>query len=445
MVEGPGCTRNGRKVQLAVGKAFIDAPSAAAPTLPRHSIIAGGELTANHSRLLEAFTVGKELFLIFAANTDDDVALRLHFGMNGSLIARKVKASDLQKPPSGIAPWKQGKEPSLRLYFMDNSGGGHFPGSTSNNTSYIVIEAWDTTVNYPVSASKSRNKMIELTSRDVCSSLFNAQNVFTAIRELGNNMIISDALLNQDICPGVGNIIKIESLHRSMIDPRRIVSSLTDPELRRVIKQARLYSMDWLKSGRAGTKHVYNQTTCGTCRGTTVKMQKIGGGSSADDNSNDRGKGHAFMSRVTFWCTVCQPSNASVTIVTRETNATIPTQNVIETLSRPQMQCPQHGTKSLKLCRVRKDSPNYLRLFLSCNSKACQYFAWVDSEFPNCRCMKKAILRVAKTERSGGRWFMCCATGDKSLKGNSINGCGYFEWATDDHLAPFHSLLTPLL
>jgi endonuclease VIII-like 3 len=237
MVEGPGCTRNGRKVQLAVGKALIDSPSAAAPTLPRHIIIDGGELTANRSRLLEAFTVGKELFLIFAAaNTDDDVALRLHFGMNGSLNARKVKASDLQKPPSGIAPWKQGKEPSLRLYFVEDIRDGHSPGSTS----YIVIEAWDTTVNYPVSASKSRNKMIELTSRDVCSSLFNAQNVFTAIRELGNNMIISDALLNQDICPGVGNIIKIESLHRSMIDPRRIVNSLTDPELRRVIKIARI-------------------------------------------------------------------------------------------------------------------------------------------------------------------------------------------------------------
>ena len=439
MVEGPGCTRNGRKVQLAVGKAFLDAPLAAPPTLPRH-IIVGGVLAANRALLLEAFTVGKELFLIFTA-TDDDIALRLHFGMNGSLSARKVKACDLQKQPSGIAPWKQGKEPSLRLYFLDTSG-GHSPGSTSNNNSYVVVEAWDTTVNYPVSASKSRNKMIESTSRDVCSSLFNAQNVFTAIRELGNNMIISDALLNQDICPGVGNIIKIESLHRAMIDPRRIVSSLTDPELRRVIKHARIYSMDWLKSGRAGTKHVYNQTTCGTCRGTTVKMQKIGGVSSADDNSNDRGKGHAFMSRVTFWCTVCQPSN---TTAAKDTNATFPTKSPVEMFSRPQIQCPQHGTKSLKLSRVRKDSPNYLRLFLSCNSKGCQYFAWVDNEFPNCRCLKKAILRIAKTERSGGRWFMCCATGDKSMKGNSINGCGFFEWATDDHLAPFRSLLTPLL
>jgi formamidopyrimidine-DNA glycosylase len=475
MVEGPGATRNVRKVQLAVGKFFVgtlretgsgsvseDAITtdlAHAPTtIPRHL---AGEL---HNHVLsEAFTVGKELFLVFASSSDategigndDGVALRLHFGMNGSLTSRKVKSSELRRRPYGVAPWKLSKEPSLRLQFAECR---QSESIESSNYTYVVVEAWETTVTYPACAMKSRHKLMDLTSRDVCSTLFNAQDVFTSIRKLGNDMMISDALLNQEIFPGCGNIIKIESLHRSMVDPRRIVNSLTDPELRRIIRHARVYSMDWLKTGRAGTKLVYNQTTCGTCRGLTVKMQKIGGAGSSQGGSgiSRPGKGHAFMSRVTFWCYICQPMNSS-SVGSVETNLgttsnirlTIEDENVpnnaTEKSSKPQMQCPQHGVKSLKLCRVRKENPNYLRIFMSCNSKGCQYFSWADRPFSDCRCGKKAILRVAKTERSGGRWFLCCATGDKSRKCNVSDGCGYFEWATEDHLAPLRSLLTPLL
>ena len=445
MVEGPGATWNGKKVRVAVGKR-VCVPNDALPTLPHHLV---GELS--NLTLSEAFSIGKELFLIFADETTSaDVALRLHFGMNGSLMARKVKSgSDLQK--SVGPPWKQNQNPSLRLYFIDNGG-------ASSTNYYVIVETRETTVTYPVSASNARNKYMEHTQRDVCSELFNAQDVFTEIRRAGNNMIISDALLNQDIFPGVGNIIKIESLHRSKVDPRRRVNSLTDPELRRIIRHTRKFSMDWLKSGRAGTKLVYNQTTCGTCQGMKVKMQKIGGKSpNSDGIQHSSVKGHAFMSRVTFWCTVCQPcqplnassvgENGGSSMLMRTVNSgnacgnANPQMNT--TTSRPQMQCPQHGTKSLKLCRVRKGNQNTLRIFFTCKFKGCQYFAWADNQFSNCKCGKKAVLRVSKTERSGGKWFLCCASGDKS--NNKSNACGHFEWANETHLAPIRSLLTPLL
>jgi len=407
--------------------------------------------------------VGKELFLIFTASADmppdsneaTETAVRLHFGMSGSLIARKVKSNDVQKKPSGVAPWKQKIDPSLRLYFVDENQ-SRFGGASN----YVILEAWETTVTYPTSAINARNKLMDLCSRDACSILFNAQDVFTSIRQSGTNLIISDALLNQDIFPGVGNIIKIESLHNSKIDPRRIVSSLTDAELRRLVRHTRKFSMDWLKSGRAGSKLVYNQTTCGTCRGMTVKMQKIGGSSNNSDGSNNgTGKGHAFMSRVTFWCTVCQPLNvtggdagslkASSNSATNLGNAIgngNNSNNATVTANRPQAQCPQHGLKSIKLCRARKGNQNnVLRIFYTCKIRGCQFFNWADASFSNCRCGKKTILRVSKTERSGGRWFLCCASGDSSTKGNGSNGCGHFEWAKDDHLEPIRSRLTPLL
>ncbi len=238
MVEGPGATRNGRKVQLAVGKILIgtssssstltqkiceqvaesssdDTSGAAMLTIP-HRI--GEELT-NHS-LSEAFTVGKELFLIFtyAHNSENDIisscreeiALRLHFGMNGSLSALKVKSSDVPRRESAVAHWKQSTAPSIRLHFSEFSG---------DSGGYVIVEAWDTTVTYPVNATMARMKLSQLASRDVCSTSFNAQDVFASIRQSGADSIVSDVLLNQDIFPGVGNIIKIESLHRSKIDP----------------------------------------------------------------------------------------------------------------------------------------------------------------------------------------------------------------------------------
>ena len=426
MVEGPGATRNGRKAQVLIGKVV----SSSAPLYnPCHAPLVG-------CTLIEAFSVGKEMFLIFNDDTEEDAsssdtAMRLHFGMNGSFRTRKVANLEQQPPPSSTPHWKQN---DLRLYFED----GNNPGN------YTVAEAWDTTVNYPVSASSARDKFTNSSSRDVCSVLFNAQNVFTSLRQSGSRLIISDALLNQEIFPGVGNIIKIESLHRSKIDPRRMVNSITDIELRRLIRYARQYSMDWLQTGRAGTKLVYNQTVCGTCKGMTIKMQKIGGSSAADGNSSSNS-----MSRVTFWCTSCQPfdptsqgnSSGTISSSTAGSQGTILGRNPAVT-NRTQPQCPQHGLRATKLSRVRKEGDNTLRIFFTCKMKSCQYFHWADGPFPSCPCGKKAVLRISKTEKSGGRWFLCCAGGSR---GNNSNGCGHFTWATDDHLAPLSTLLTPLL
>ena len=301
MVEGPGATRNGRKAQALIGKVVVS--SSAPPNNRCHTPLIG-------CKVQEAFTVGKELFLFFTdSSSSTETAMRLHFGMNGSFRTTMVgrcnnNHDELQQSTTatGAANWKRNND--LRIFLESEN-------NSSNDTHYTVIEAWDTTVNYPVSAVSAREKFTNLASKDVCSVLFNAQDVFTSLRQHGITLNISDALLNQEICPGVGNIIKIESLHRAKIDPRRMVSNITDVELRRVIRHARQYSMNWLQTGRAGVKLVYNQTICGTCKGMTVKMQKIGGGSSAatDESRNNK---NGMMSRTTFLVHVLSTSSSSI-------------------------------------------------------------------------------------------------------------------------------------
>ncbi len=70
-----------------------------------------------------------------------------------------------------------------------------------------------------------------------------------ARRKLKKNpgMLVCDALLNQDIFAGVGNIIKNEVLFRIRVHPKTRVGDLPPRKLSELIKQARQYSFDFLE------------------------------------------------------------------------------------------------------------------------------------------------------------------------------------------------------
>jgi len=59
--------------------------------------------------------------------------------------------------------------------------------------------------------------------------------------------MICDALLDQQIFSGVGNIIKNEVLYRVKLHPENIINDIPASKLSGVIKEARNYSFDFLK------------------------------------------------------------------------------------------------------------------------------------------------------------------------------------------------------
>jgi len=65
------------------------------------------------------------------------------------------------------------------------------------------------------------------------------------------NMVCCDALLNQDIFAGVGNIIKNEVLFRVGIHPLSTVSALPKTKLAAMIREARIYSFEFLEWKKA--------------------------------------------------------------------------------------------------------------------------------------------------------------------------------------------------
>lgn len=106
------------------------------------------------------------------------------------------------------------------------------------------------------------------------------------------DMLVCDALLDQQIFSGVGNIIKNEVLYRIRVHPETKIKDLPVRQLKQLIAEARNYSFDFLKWKRAYVlkKHwlVHTKKICARCNVPIIK------------------KYCGVTKRRTFFCSQCQ-------------------------------------------------------------------------------------------------------------------------------------------
>lgn len=81
---------------------------------------------------------------------------------------------------------------------------------------------------------------------DVMNDLWNPKAAKEKLKEVPD-MLVCDALLNQNIFAGVGNIIKNEVLFRTRIHPESKIGNLPPKKINELIKEARNYSFDFLE------------------------------------------------------------------------------------------------------------------------------------------------------------------------------------------------------
>ncbi|KAJ1466633.1 hypothetical protein T484DRAFT_1861154 [Baffinella frigidus] len=249
MVEGPGCTRNGQKVRAAViGKSVAGVAGSASSSV------------ANSIRgrtLIDCLTLGKELWLIFAcaAAGEGESAIRCHFGMNGSL------HYNTQPPHAG----------ALTLLICFNDGD--------------KLRLFQATA-VPADAQKARHAVHASCNRDVCSAAFDEAAGVAALAAAPGDRMVSDALLDQSVLPGTGNIIKNEALHQACIDPRGQMNTLAPPQLQTLVRAVRAFSLAWCRQGRHPPCRIYNRARCADCGGSAAlcKLGRLG------------------LPRPTFWC-----------------------------------------------------------------------------------------------------------------------------------------------
>ena len=106
------------------------------------------------------------------------------------------------------------------------------------------------------------------------------------------HMMVTDALLDQNIFAGVGNIIKNEVLYRIKVHPKTKVGDLPTKQLNALINEARNYSFDFLEWKKEYTlrKHwlAHTKKTCAR-DGDKIVKEYLG-----------------TTQRRTFFCNTCQ-------------------------------------------------------------------------------------------------------------------------------------------
>lgn len=134
------------------------------------------------------------------------------------------------------------------------------------------------------------DKMYDWTA-DVMNDNWNALKARNKLKKIPGTLVC-DALLDQGIFAGVGNIIKNEVLFRARIHPKTKIGNLPPRKLGEIIKEARQYSFDFLtwKKQYVLKKHwlVHTKKICPRDSSPIIKEYL--------------GKTH----RRTFFCNTCQ-------------------------------------------------------------------------------------------------------------------------------------------
>lgn len=203
------------------------------------------------TRLTDIKTFGKHLLLCFPEFT-----VRVHLLMFGSYRINNDKAD---------------RNPKLRLTFSDQQTLSFYAGSV------VMIE-------------RPLDEIYDW-SADVMNKKFSPAKVKKKLAAIPKT-IAADALLDQTIFAGVGNIIKNEVLFRIKVHPKSKIGNIPPAKINSMIKEAVKYSFQFLEWKKEGTlkKHwlVHTKTKCPR-DGNKLKKQYLG-----------------KTARRTFYCTKCQ-------------------------------------------------------------------------------------------------------------------------------------------
>ena len=213
MPEGPSIFILKELVQPFVGKKIIEVTGNSKSDLQR----------LKNQKIIEFKTWGKQFLICFK-----NITVRIHLLMFGSYRINESK---------DIAP---------RLGFKFKKGELNF----YNCSVRFIEEDLDTIYDW---------------SADVMNPLWNAKKAEAKLKDK-QSMLVCDALLDQNIFSGVGNIIKNEVLYRVKIHPESIVAKIPIHQLRSLIKEAVVYSFEFLqwKKDFVLKKHwiAYNKKIC---------------------------------------------------------------------------------------------------------------------------------------------------------------------------------------
>lgn len=258
MAEGDTVHRTARRLETALaGQDVVDAavPNSRSPLRRQTARLA--ELRGGRLKLAEAR--GKHLLLHF----EPGLVLLCHLGMRGSW--------QIHKPGS---PWQRPRRGAWVVLSTATVEAAQFGGArlALRSEGELRSDPW-----------------IASLGPDLLNPDFQPSTGIAAFRAACQNRTLGEALLDQGVVSGVGNLYKSEGCFEASLDPWRAVSDLADADLERLLGALSDLMSFGLERGRQPHR-VYRRAglPCTRC-GTLVRS---------------RGQGDA--NRITYWCRSCQ-------------------------------------------------------------------------------------------------------------------------------------------
>jgi endonuclease-8 len=250
MAEGDTILRAARRIDAALA----GEPIAASAPNPRGR--AAGVERLDGRCLERVESRGKNLLLHFGA-----LVLHSHLGMNGSWHVY----------PRG-APWRKPRHSAWAVLAGEGQEAVQFGGPTLR-----LIPA----------DRLRRDPQLARLGPDILAPELDLDAVVRGLRA-DPARGLGDALLDQGLVAGIGNIFKSEACFAARVDPWRPIASLGDDDLRAVLAAARTQMQQAVADGRHTYAVYRTRRPCPSCHGPVAA----------------RGQGDA--NRTTYWCPSCQ-------------------------------------------------------------------------------------------------------------------------------------------
>ena len=206
-------------------------------------------------------THGKNLFIVF----DNELVLHSHLRMTGLWDVREVGGR-----------WR--RAPS-RAWLILRAGG------------HEVVQYDGPVLELMTAARRRFDQRLAALGPDVLAGEFDSQKFLQRLRSTDQQQPLGDALLDQRILAGIGNIWKAEGCWEARLDPWRPIGSISDEQAVGLVEGIRpRMLLSGTQGHRAARSRIYRHTgePCPRC-GQPITA-----------------RGQGDQNRTTYWCPGCQ-------------------------------------------------------------------------------------------------------------------------------------------
>ncbi len=236
------------------------------------------------TKVTDIETRGKHLLI----HTSGEQTVHSHMGMTGSWHLYLPEQA-WQKPAKWAAIVLEMERPDAAV--VDDQAGDAPPPS-------VVVCFSPKTLELLTATRLRRHPYLHRLGPDILSTRFQAPDIVPRFR-IHNQVPIGEAVMNQTILCGIGNIYKSEVLFLSRLDPFCLVSSLSDQQLTELVELARHLMRRNLSGHLRQTRF--------TGDGARMWIYGRSGKACLECGHRIRTRRQGTLGRTTFWCPNCQP------------------------------------------------------------------------------------------------------------------------------------------